>query len=512
MSEAELESLGHFDHAHWREAAEREKARIETRFFIDGEYRDAARGGRFENINPATGEVVAEMARGTEEDIDLAVAAALRAYRSGAWSRMAPRDRMEVLYRFADLIEQNAESLAVRETLDMGKPIADVIAEDIPDVVTNIRFMAECIDKVDGAVTNTDAGSVHMVLREPLGVVGCITPWNYPMAMAAWKIAPALAAGNTVVLKPAEQSPTNASRLAELFVEAGGPAGVFNVVNGFGEDAGRALGLHNDVAKISFTGSTEVGKLLMQYAGQSNLKRVGLECGGKSPQIMLADLPDLDAAVEAAIDGIFANMGEVCSAGSRLLVEKPIYDAFMERFVATGQNVYVPGDPLDPDTTMGPLVDRGAQERVLGMIESGKREGARLYFGGDAPEALDGGAYVNPTLFGDVRNDMTIAREEIFGPVASVIPFEGAEEGLAIANDTIYGLAAGIWTRDINKAFKLIKNIEAGVVWVNAYEDGDMTQPFGGYKQSGHARDKCIDSYKSYTQTKSAWIRLAEDA
>jgi gamma-glutamyl-gamma-aminobutyraldehyde dehydrogenase len=371
--------------------------------------------------------------------------------------------------------------------------------------------MAECIDKVDGSVTNTDSGSVHMVLREPLGVVGAITPWNYPMLMAAWKFAPALAAGNTVVLKPAEQSPSTASRLAELFVEAGGPPGVFNVVNGMGEDAGRALALHGDVAKITFTGSTEVGKLIMQYAGQSNMKRVGLECGGKSPQIMMADLPDLDAAVEAAINGIFCNMGEVCSAGSRLLVERPIYDAFIERFIAGGSEAFVPGDPLDPETNMGPLIDRAAQQRVLGMIESGKDEGATLHFGGSAPEALAHGAFVNPTLFGNVRNDMAIARQEIFGPVASVIPFEGADEGLAIANDTVYGLAAGIWTRDINTAFRLIKNIEAGVVWVNAYEDGDMTQPFGGYKQSGQARDKCVDSFKSYTQTKSAWIRLAED-
>ena len=313
-----------------------------------------------------------------------------------------------------------------------------------------------------------------------------------------------------MVLKPAEQSPTSAPRLAELFIEAGGPAGVFNVVNGMGEDAGRALALHDDVAKVSFTGSTEVGKLIMQYAGQSNMKRVGLECGGKSPQILMADLPDLDAAVESAIDGIFANMGEVCSAGSRLLVERPIYDEFIQRFIESGQTAYTPGDPLDPETNMGPLVDHEAQQRVLGMIENGKNEGATLHFGGSAPEHLAEGAFVNATLFGDVRNDMSIAQQEIFGPVASVIPFSGADEGIAIANDTIYGLAAGIWTSDINRAFRLVKDIEAGVVWVNAYEDGDMTQPFGGYKQSGQARDNCMESYKSYTQLKSAWIRLSE--
>jgi gamma-glutamyl-gamma-aminobutyraldehyde dehydrogenase len=368
--------------------------------------------------------------------------------------------------------------------------------------------MAEGVDKIEGAVTNTDHHSVHMVLREPLGVVGCISPWNYPLLMATWKIAPALAAGNTVVLKPAEQSPLSALRLAELFVRAGGPPGVFNVVNGLGETAGKALALHMDVAKISFTGSTEVGKLILQYAGKSNMKRVALECGGKSPQIFMADLPDLERAVAAAYNGVFANMGEVCSAGSRLLVERPIYDAFVEQFIADGRDAYRPGDPLDPDTNMGPLVDRDAQQRVLQMIRSGQREGATLHFGGDAPGDLDNGAYVNPTLFGNVRNDMSIARNEIFGPVASVIPFEGADEAIGIANDSIYGLAAGIWTKDLNKAMRLVKDIEAGVVWINSYEDGDMTQPFGGYKQSGHARDKCLDSLRSYTQGKSAWFRL----
>jgi len=357
-------------------------------------------------------------------------------------------------------------------------------------------------------VTNTDSDALHLVIREPLGVVGCISPWNYPLLMATWKIAPALAAGNTVVLKPAEQSPLSALRLAELFIRAGGPPGVFNVVNGMGETAGKALALHNDVAKISFTGSTEVGKLILQYAGRSNMKRVALECGGKSPQIFMADLPDLESAIDAAYNGVFANMGEVCSAGSRLLVERPIYNEFIERFIAEGKSAYVPGDPLDPDTNMGPLVDRDSQQRVLKMIEGGKREGATLHFGGDAPAELAQGAYVNPTLFGDVRNDMSIARNEIFGPVASVIPFDGPEEAIAIANDTIYGLAAGIWTRDLNKAMRLVKDIEAGVVWINSYEDGDMTQPFGGYKQSGHARDKCLDSLKSYTQGKSAWFRL----
>ena len=498
------------DFARWQALADQARARVETRLFIDGEYTDAAGGGRFQTVDPASGETIAEMAEGTERDIDRAVAAAQRAFRSGAWSRMAPRDRMAVLYRFADLVDAHAEELAVLETLDMGKPISDVIGVDLPLVCETIRFMAECIDKVDGAVTNTAPDAVHMILREPLGVVGAITPWNYPMLMAAWKFAPALAAGNCVVLKPAEQSPLTITRLASLFMEAGGPAGVFNVVNGIGEVAGKALALHNDVAKITFTGSTEVGKLMLQYAGQSNMKHVGLECGGKSPQIFMGDLPDMVTAVEAAYRGIYDNMGEVCNAGSRLLVERPIYDEFVARFVAEGRDAYVPGMPLDPNTSMGPLVTRADQQRVLGLIETGKSEGARLVFGGDAPSALEPGAFVNPTLFCEVDNDMTIARQEIFGPVACVIPFDGPEEAIRIANDTIYGLAASLWTKDIDKAFHLVRNIEAGIVWVNSFDAGDFTQPFGGYKQSGNARDKCIDSYKSYTQTKSAWIQLSD--
>jgi gamma-glutamyl-gamma-aminobutyraldehyde dehydrogenase len=504
-----LSDIASLDTLSWHAVASEAKSSLETRLFIDGEFCDPLENGRFNTVNPATGEILAKVARGMPEDINRAVAAAKAAFGSGCWSRIAPRERMDILYRFADLIDENAKELAVLETLDMGKPIRDVVAEDLPAVISTIRFMAEGIDKIEGSVTNTDNDALHMVIREPLGVVGCISPWNYPLLMATWKIAPALAAGNTVVLKPAEQSPLSALRLAELFLRAGGPPGVLNVVNGMGETAGKALALHNDVAKISFTGSTEVGKLILQYAGRSNMKRVALECGGKSPQIFMADLPDIDRAIDAAYNGVFANMGEVCSAGSRLLVERPIYDEFIERFVAEGKNAYVPGDPLDPDTNMGPLVDRDSQQRVLRMIEGGKREGASLLFGGDAPAELKGGAYVNPTLFGDVRNDMSIARNEIFGPVASVIPFDGPGEAIAIANDTIYGLAAGIWTRDLNKAMRLVKDIEAGVVWINSYEDGDMTQPFGGYKQSGHARDKCLDSLKSYTQGKSAWFRLS---
>jgi acyl-CoA reductase-like NAD-dependent aldehyde dehydrogenase len=381
---------------------------------------------------------------------------------------------------------------------------------DIPSSVSCVRYFAELIDKVDGAVTHTAADAFHYILREPLGVVGCIVPWNYPVLMSIWKISPALAAGNSVVLKPAEQSPLSGLLLAELFMQAGGPAGVLNVVNGLGEATGAPLALHMDVNKIAFTGSTEIGKLMMKYSGESNLKRINLECGGKSPQIILRDVADLDRAVTYAINGIYGNMGEVCNAGSRLLVDKPIAKEFRERFIAKGKQAYVPGDPLDPATNMGPLVTHGHLQRVLHYVETGKKEGATLCFGGDKPQAtgLQQGAYINPALFAGVQNHMTIAQEEIFGPVAALIEVDGLDEALRIANDSIYGLAASVWTSDLNRAHRAVRDLEAGVIWVNCFDHGDMTQPFGGYKQSGFGRDKCMESYLSYTQTKSAWIHL----
>src|SRR5476649_649268 len=360
--------------------------RYETRHFIDGQYVDSAARGRFTVVNPATGKPLCEVSAGTAADIDLAVAAAKRAFASRVWSRKAPRDRMAIMQAYSRLLEENVEKFSLLDTLCMGKPITDMVTIDVPAAARNFAYFGELIDKIDGQVTATAPDAFHYILREPLGVVGSIVPWNYPLLMASWKVAPALAAGNSVVLKPAEQSPLSGLLLAELFVEAGGPAGVFNVVNGLGETAGAALALHNDVAKIAFTGSTEIGKQMLIYAGQSNMKRVALECGGKTPQIFLADLPDLDVAVTYAVNGIFGNMGEVCNAGSRLLLDKSIANEFLERFIAKGKTAYTAGDPLDPATNLGPLVTASHRSRVMNYIGKGKSEGAKLEFGGTQPE------------------------------------------------------------------------------------------------------------------------------
>jgi gamma-glutamyl-gamma-aminobutyraldehyde dehydrogenase len=478
----------------------------ETRLFIDGKFVDAVDGQRFTTLNPANGKPIAEMARGNEKDIDLAVKAARRAFRSGVWSRMSPRGRMEVMYRIARGIEAHADEFALLDCLDMGKSISELTGGDVPFSALTFQYFGEAIDKVEGVVTSTDPVALHMIVREPLGVVACVTPWNYPLMMAAWKVAPALAAGNSVILKPAEQSPMSALLLAKILAEAGVPDGVFNVVNGFGEDTGKALALHMDVDKIGFTGSTEVGKLMLVYAGQSNMKKVTTECGGKSPQIVMPDA-DLDAAVTYCVNNIYTNQGEVCSASSRLLVHESRYDEFVEKFAADAKR-FQPGDPLDPATTMGPLVTREQQARVLRYIDIGKQEGGELVMGGGAPAGLDAGYYVQPTLFGNVARDMTIAREEIFGPVGAVMRFKDYDDAIAIANDSIYGLASGVWTQDLATAHKAARDIEAGIVWVNCYEHGDMTQPWGGYKQSGQGRDKCFETLLAHMQTKSVWIHL----
>jgi gamma-glutamyl-gamma-aminobutyraldehyde dehydrogenase len=482
--------------------------RVTSKLFIDGQFVDAVDGGRFTTVNPATGREQHTMVRGNEKDINLAVAAARRSFKSGVWSKMAPRDRMDVLDRLAQLITDHTEEFALLDSLDMGKPISDLLNGDVPFSAHTFQYFAEAIDKIEGVVTNTASSAFHFISREPIGVVGAVTPWNYPLMMAAWKVAPALAAGNSVVLKPAEQSPTSALLLARLFVEAGGPAGVFNVVNGFGEDAGKALALHVDVDKISFTGSTDIGKLMMIYAGQSNMKRVTTECGGKSPQIVFDDVADIDTAVRYAVTGIYGNQGEVCSAGSRILVQRGIYNAFVSKFVELAPTLFAPGDPLDPNTTMGPLVTAEQYKRVQSYIDIGQTEGGVLSLTSKIPQELSGGYYVAPTLFTDVNRGMRIANEEIFGPVAAIMPFDTEEEAVEIANSSIYGLAAGIWTSNLNRAHRVARDVESGIVWVNCYDHGDMTQPWGGYKQSGQGRDKCFETILAHTQSKSVWLNL----
>ena len=475
--------------------------------FINGKYVPAASGKTFDCINPATGKAITQIAEGDKEDVDRAVKAARAAFDKGSWSRMAPTARKKILMKFAELIEKHTTELALLETMDMGKPIRDSSRIDIPLAAQAIGWYAEAIDKIYDEIAPTGREAVSLIRREPVGVVAAVVPWNFPLLMASWKIGPALATGNSMIVKPAEQSPLTVIRIAELAAEAGIPEGVFNVVPGFGETAGQALGRHMDVDCVTFTGSTEVGKFFLRYAGESNMKQVSLECGGKSPNIIMADAPDLDAAATAAAWGIFFNQGEVCNAGSRLIVEESIKDRVLEKVMAVGKKL-VPGDPLDPKTGLGAMVDKTQMERVLGYIEAGKKEGATLALGGNRVKAETGGYYIEPTVFDKVDNKMKIAQEEIFGPVLSTITFKSPEEAVKIGNDTIYGLAAAVWTRDITKAFKVSQALRAGVVWVNCFDNGHISSPFGGFKQSGFGRDKSLHAMDKYSQLKATWIHI----
>ncbi len=412
-----------------------------------------------------------------------------------------------MLIRFADLLEANREELALLETLDMGKPIGDSLTVDIPGAARALRWSGEAIDKIYDEVAATPHDQLGLVTREPVGVVAAIVPWNFPLMMACWKLGPALATGNSVVLKPSEKSPLTAIRIAQLAIDAGIPAGVLNVLPGYGHTVGKALALHMDVDTLVFTGSTRVAKQLMIYAGESNMKRVWLEAGGKSPNIVFADAPDLQAAAQAAAGAIAFNQGEVCTAGSRLLVERSIKERFLPMVVEALKG-WKPGNPLDPSTNVGALVDTQQLNTVLGYIDAGRQAGAQVLIGGQRTLEETGGLYVEPTIFDGVDNAMKIAQEEIFGPVLSVISFDSAEEAVAIANDTPYGLAAAVWTADLSKAHRTARALRAGSVWVNQYDGGDMTAPFGGFKQSGNGRDKSLHAFDKYTELKATWIQL----
>ena len=474
-----------------------------NRLLINNRWVPSESGKTFATINPSTGDEICQVAEADAADVDKAVKAARTAF-AGPWSKMRASERGRLLYRLADLIEANADELARLETLDNGKPLSIAKAVDVAKTVACYRYFAGWADKVQGKTIPIDGDFFCYTRHEPIGVVGQIIPWNYPMLMQSWKLAPALATGNTVVMKPAEQTPLSALRIGELLLEAGYPEGVVNILPGFGPTAGAALARHMDVDKVAFTGSTEVGRLIMTAAAQSNLKRVTLELGGKSPNIIFEDT-DLDAAVEGAHMGIFVNQGQSCCAGSRVFVQEKIYPQFLEKSVARALKRRV-GDPLDPSTDQGPQVNQSQFDRIMGYIESGRSEGATLACGGE--RVGNRGYFIQPAVFADVEDDMTIAREEIFGPVMSVIAFKDVDEAIARANNTDYGLAAGVWTSDIKKAHAVANGVRAGTVWINCYHVLDTRAPFGGFKQSGMGRELGEYALHEYTEVKTVTVKL----
>jgi gamma-glutamyl-gamma-aminobutyraldehyde dehydrogenase len=478
--------------------------KFETRAFIDGAYVEALSDARFERVSPIDGRVFAEVADCGGEDVDRAVAAARRAFEKGVWRDAAPAHKKRVLLRFAELIREHAEQLAILETLDVGKTIGNALAVDVPFCADCIQYYAELADKLVDEIAPVGANDLAQIRREPLGIVGAIVPWNYPLIIGAWKIGPALVAGNSVVLKPAEQSPLGAILLGGLASKAGLPDGVLNVVPGFGERAGKPLALHPDVDMISFTGSTEVGKLMLRYSGESNMKRVSLECGGKSPHVVMADA-DIKAAAEAIAWGIYYNQGETCHAGSRVLVHSSVRAELVAEIAAVARAQIPIGHPFEAASQMGALIEQGHMERVLGYIALGREEGAHVALGGRRVMVETGGFYVEPTILDNARNDMRIAQEEIFGPVVVVIPFEDEAEATRLANDTIYGLGAAVWTADMNVAHRLSRAIKAGTVWVNTYDRSSLTTPFGGFKQSGFGRDRSPHAVDKYMDFKTIW-------
>ncbi|MEP9392709.1 aldehyde dehydrogenase family protein [Gordonia sp. VNQ95] len=476
--------------------------KLPTDAVIDGRPVPAVSEDTFDVINPATGDVLVAVAAGAEADIDAAVDAARRAFDDGRWSRRSAADRGAILIRFADLLVEHADELALLVTLEMGKAIRDSIDVEVPGAAAVFRYYGEVIDKIPGELPPTADGSVAMVRRVPLGVVGAVVPWNFPLDIAAWKLAPALAAGNSVVLKPAEESPLSALRMAEIALEAGIPSGVLNVVPGLGATAGRALGLHPDVDCLTFTGSAEVGKKFLAYSAESNMKQVWLECGGKSPNIVFADCGDLESAAEMACFGIFGNQGEVCSANSRLLVQREIADEFAATLVAKAA-AYRPGDPLDPSSTTGAMVSRKQLDLVLRYVERARSEG-RIILGGN--RIGDAGFFMEPTVATDLPADSTVITEEIFGPLLAIIPFDTEEQAIAMANDTDYGLAASVWTADLDRALRVSDALHAGTVSVNTVDALSPGTPFGGFKGSGFGSDLSVHAIDKFTGLKTTWI------
>jgi gamma-glutamyl-gamma-aminobutyraldehyde dehydrogenase/4-guanidinobutyraldehyde dehydrogenase/NAD-dependent aldehyde dehydrogenase len=476
-----------------------------TKLFIGGSFVDAAGGETFDKVTPIDGTVQGAVASGQSADVDYAVSAAKSAFDDGRWSELNPADRKRLMLRFADEIEAAAEDIAMAETLDVGKPIANTRAVDGPATAATIRWYAETIDKTYDEVAPAPAGRLALVTREPLGVVGAVIPWNYPSMILSWKVGPALAAGNTVVVKPAEQSPHSALVIAEAAARAGLPDGVFNVVTGFGETAGQALGLHPDVAKITFTGSTAVGRMFQRYAADSNGKAVSVEAGGKSPQLVLADAKDLQRVAETVAWGIFYNVGQTCNAGSRLIVHASLADELTARIADFASTTFVPGNPLDASTQYGAVVDDRQLATVCDYIERGKNT-ARLVAGGERARIDSGGFYLQPTIFTDVDNTDVIAQEEIFGPVLTVSTFTEEADGVAMANDTRFGLAASVWTADLSAAHRVSGRLRAGTVWVNTFDESSVITPFGGFKDTGDGRDKSLHAIDSYTALKTTWI------
>lgn len=484
-----------------------DRLKIPSQAFIGGRLLDTGAAGKFESVNPATGQVLGSVAHCGPQDVDAAVKAARRSFESGSWSRAAPDERKSVLLKLAELVRAHKDQLAVLESIDSGKTIRDCLHEIGNEVPTFFQWYAELIDKSFGKVAPTADNVVAMIVKEPVGVVGLVLPWNFPLLMAAWKLAPALAAGCSVVLKPAEQTPMTALRLAELAAEAGLPDGVLNVVPGYGETAGEAIGRHPDIDVVSFTGSTEVGGYFLKYSSESNLKSVGLEMGGKSPLIVLDDAPITDSLISNAVSAAFWNGGQNCSANMRQIVDRKVKDEFLGKVLERTHAIKL-GDPLDPATDMGAIITPEHRERVLGYIDKGRSEGAKLLAGG-GPVKDSAGYFVEPAVFDELRPDMVIAREEIFGPVLGVLPVSGIDEALAVARDTDYGLHASVFTKDIDRAFHLAKRLPCGTVSVNAFSEGNVTTPFGGYKRSGSlARDNGLEAMDQYLQAKSIWIAL----